>query len=92
MTLECRRSGYRAGAFTALCLILPLTAGCSSISGFVADAWPHWAGGLPAEAPPRPSDPRYEEYERALYAKAEGLTKSEGLEAERSEMPRQTTP
>jgi hypothetical protein len=76
MTPECRRSGYRAGAFIALCILLPLTAGCSSISDFMADAMPQWAGGMPADAPPRPSDPRYEEYERALQAKVEGPAKA----------------
>lgn len=77
MTLECRTSGFRAGAFIALCLILPLTTGCSSISEFVADAMPHWAGGLPPEAPPRPSDPRYEEYVRPINARAEVPAESE---------------
>lgn len=63
----------------ALAVVAPLVAGCSSISGFMADAMPHWAGGLPVNAPPRPTDPRYEEYERALLAKAEGPAKSEDL-------------
>jgi len=34
-------------------------AGCG---GFVADHWPHWAGGLPADVPPRPGAPGYEEF------------------------------
>jgi hypothetical protein len=34
-------------------------AGCG---GFVADHWPHWAGGLPVDAPPRPGAPGYEEF------------------------------
>jgi hypothetical protein len=34
-------------------------AGCGS---FVADHWPHWAGGLPADAPPRPGTPGYAEF------------------------------
>jgi hypothetical protein len=35
---------------------------CSGFSGVVADNWPHWAGGLPAGAPPRPGAPGYEEF------------------------------
>ena len=34
-------------------------AGCG---GFVADRWPHWAGGMPADVPPRPGAPGYEEF------------------------------
>ncbi len=44
-----------------LCLVLVLSA-CSSVSGAVADHWPHWAGGLPAGVPPRPGEPGYEEF------------------------------
>ncbi len=34
-------------------------AGCG---GFVADHWPRWAGGLPADVPPRPGAPGYAEF------------------------------
>ncbi len=34
----------------------------ASCGGFVADHWPHWAGGLPADAPPRPGAPGYAEF------------------------------
>ncbi len=34
-------------------------AGCG---GFVADHWPHWAGGLPTDVPPRPGTPGYAEF------------------------------
>jgi len=44
------------------CLSLALASCGSSFSGFVADHWPHWAGGLPADAPPRPGAPGYEEF------------------------------
>jgi len=44
-----------------LCLGL-LLGSCSSFSGYMADHWPHWAGGLPADAPPRPGAPGYEEF------------------------------
>jgi hypothetical protein len=33
----------------------------SGVSGYVADHWPHWAGGMPADAPPRPGAPGYDE-------------------------------
>jgi hypothetical protein len=34
----------------------------ASCGSFVADHWPHWAGGMPADAPPRPGAPGYEEF------------------------------
>jgi hypothetical protein len=37
-------------------------ASCTEFSGTVADHWPHWAGGLPADAPPRPGSPGYAEF------------------------------
>src|SRR5437870_4550789 len=40
--------------------------GCGTIneriSGTVSDAIPAWAGGLPADAPPRPGTAKYDEY------------------------------
>lgn len=40
--------------------------GCGSISSFLAgsmgDYIPAWAGGLPADAPPRPGSARYDEW------------------------------
>ena len=36
----------------------------------MADSIPHWAGGLPADAPPRPADPKYAEYLEKLKDKA----------------------
>jgi len=48
---------------TLIVLALGLAQGaCSPFSGFVADHWPHWAGGLPNDAPPRPGAPGYEEF------------------------------
>jgi hypothetical protein len=42
--------------------------GCGSInekvSGGVSDAIPAWAGGLPADAPPRPGTAKYDEFMR----------------------------
>jgi hypothetical protein len=44
-------------------LSLGLTLGsCSSFSGYVADHWPRWAGGMPDDVPPRPGAPGYEEF------------------------------
>ena len=37
-------------------------ASCSSFSGYVADHWPHWAGGMPADVPPRPGAPGYADF------------------------------
>jgi hypothetical protein len=36
----------------------------------MADHLPAWAGGLPEGAPPRPGDPRYQEYIEQQKAKA----------------------
>jgi hypothetical protein len=36
--------------------------GCSSVSGFVSDSWPTWAGGEPKGVPPRPGAPGYDEF------------------------------
>jgi hypothetical protein len=45
----------------------PLLGSCggaseSGFSGYVADHWPHWAGGLPEDVPPRPGAPGYDEF------------------------------
>jgi hypothetical protein len=45
-------------AASALSLGLALGS-CSPFSGFVADHWPHWAGGMPDDVPPRPGTPGY---------------------------------
>src|SRR5215469_4350731 len=49
-------------ALTALLGVLLALGGCSSFSGFVADTWPTWAGGMPKDVPPRPGAPGYEEF------------------------------
>jgi len=52
----------RLVALTAVCwLALPL-ASCGTVSGIVSDHWPHWAGGMPDDVPPRPGAPGYEEF------------------------------
>jgi hypothetical protein len=45
----------------------PLLGSCggpseSGFSGYVADHWPHWAGGMPEDVPPRPGAPGYDEF------------------------------
>ena len=58
----------RVSALIGLVLIASSLGGCGSISSFVAggmgDLIPAWAGGLPANAPPRPGTPGYDEYVR----------------------------
>jgi hypothetical protein len=58
----------RAYTLVVLALIAGSLGGCGSISSFVAgsmgDYIPAWAGGLPADAPPRPGTPKYEEWLR----------------------------
>ncbi len=53
-------------AALALCLgsMLGSCGGASEngFSSFVADHWPHWAGGMPDDVPPRPGDPGYAEF------------------------------
>ena len=43
-------------------ILLGLGLNLASCGGFVADHWPHWAGGMPADVPPRPGTPGYEEF------------------------------
>jgi hypothetical protein len=53
-----------AAALVGVILLSHSLAGCGSISSFVAggmaDLIPAWAGGLPANAPPRPGTPEYD--------------------------------
>jgi hypothetical protein len=41
---------------------LAACAGEGQFSGYVADHWPHWAGGMPNDVPPRPGAPGYDEF------------------------------
>ena len=54
-------------AAMGLCLagLLGSCAGTGSenqFSAYVADHWPHWAGGMPADVPPRQGTPGYSEF------------------------------
>jgi hypothetical protein len=46
----------------AVLLLSLILASCSSFSGYVADHWPRWAGGMPDDVPPRPGSPGYDEF------------------------------
>jgi hypothetical protein len=58
----------RVPALFALVIMSCSLAGCGSVSSFLAggmaDLIPAWAGGLPADAPPRPGTPEYDAYVR----------------------------
>ena len=62
MTIRFRRPAFLLAA-TALAASLT---GCSSINEKLAagigEAIPQWAGGLPADAPPRPGTAKYDEF------------------------------
>ncbi len=47
---------------TLLLCLPPLLASCGGYSGYVSDHWPHWAGGMPDDVPPRPGAPGYDEF------------------------------
>ena len=55
-------------ALLGLALAVSSLGGCGTINGYlangVADYVPHWAGGLPPDAPPRPGTAKYEEFVR----------------------------
>ena len=42
--------------------VLSLAMMLSACGGYVADRWPHWAGGLPPDVPPRPGAPGYDDF------------------------------
>jgi hypothetical protein len=54
--------------FATLSLVGPALTGCGTVnerlSAGVGDAIPAWAGGLPADAPPRPGSAKYDEFMR----------------------------
>jgi hypothetical protein len=52
----------RLGAAAALLCLAAMLGACAPFSGFVADHWPHWAGGLPPDVPPRPGAPGYDDF------------------------------
>ena len=60
----------------------PVLGSCTG--GEVGDLMPHWAGGLPKNAPPRPGTPEYDAYRQRLEAEA-GRDKSKDQPKEKAE-------
>jgi hypothetical protein len=69
----CHHSYAIFAAMTRLMVLViiagPLLGSCSS-GGAMGDYMPHWAGGLPKNAPPRPGTPEYDAYRQKLDAEA----------------------
>lgn len=42
--------------------LAPALGACSQFSDYVSDHWPHWAGGMPPDVPPRPGAPGYDQF------------------------------
>ncbi len=61
-----------AATVLGACLALGSCGGASEsgFTGYVADHWPHWAGGMPDDVPPRPGAPGYDEF--IAHGQAEG--------------------
>jgi hypothetical protein len=66
MFSEMTGSYRRVASLVAAAALACSLAGCASINGKLADGMgdyiPQWAGGLPADAPPRPGTAKYDEY------------------------------
>jgi hypothetical protein len=60
----------RALARTIVLLLGLALGACGSVSGFVSDHWPTWAGGEPNGVPPRPGAPGYAEFMARQQSKA----------------------
>ena len=62
------KHGSRASVVVALVLMACSLGGCGTINeklaAGVGDYVPQWAGGLPADAPPRPGTAKYDEFMR----------------------------
>jgi hypothetical protein len=63
-TLTAGNSAMMKRPFAASIVILIglALASCSSVSSFVSDHWPTWAGGMPKDVPPRPGAPGYDQF------------------------------
>jgi hypothetical protein len=83
---------------TVLALVVASAAlgGCGSInermSAGVSDAIPAWAGGLPADAPPRPGTAQYDEFMRERERKRLLPASERGEETQPSPSSSETRP
>ena len=50
-------------------------------SAYVADHWPHWAGGMPSDVPPRPGAPGYNQFIAHGQADQDALPAASGANA-----------
>lgn len=61
-------NSYRLLTLIAAALVACGLSGCGTINANLAagisDTLPHWAGGMPADVPPRPGTAKYDEYMR----------------------------
>jgi hypothetical protein len=61
-------TGSRLLTLIGLALLACSLGGCgiinSNLAAGISDYVPHWAGGLPPDAPPRPGSAKYEEFMR----------------------------
>jgi hypothetical protein len=61
-------TGSRLLTLIGLALLTCSLGGCGTINANLAagvsDTLPHWAGGMPPDAPPRPGSAKYEEFMR----------------------------
>jgi hypothetical protein len=86
-------TGSRLCALIGLALFACGLGGCGTINAHlgagISDTLPHWAGGVPADAPPRPGSAKYDEFMRererkrleAAPPKEAGATSPASLEA-----------
>jgi hypothetical protein len=62
------RNSFPLSPLVALAVVASGLSGCGTINANLAagvsDTLPHWAGGLPPDAPPRPGTAKYEEFMR----------------------------
>jgi hypothetical protein len=68
-----RRTGMALTKGSRILLLLLLAAplpACGTLNSWMArnmgDHVPHWAGGIPSDAPPRPGTPAYQDYRKRL--------------------------
>jgi hypothetical protein len=60
------KSLLRISTLIVLVVVACGLGGCGTVNGYLANSMgeyvPHWAGGLPADAPPRPGTAKYDEF------------------------------